>query len=178
MATKHENYINKTFEHDRSEFDKTMMLNTRAYLIADSIANGLSYRQIVSKYMKDWGVSYNYMHSIITESLNMFSNEEIYKKLKDINNERLTDIYQEARKTGDLDVAVKAIDKLNKANGIYDQPKGQVQVQTEDSNITITFGGVPLEQTQAQFNQSVTTPFQEVTDIIANALNKNEDANV
>ena len=43
--------------------------------------------------MKDWGVSYNYMHSIITESLNMFSNEEIYKKLKDINNERLTDIY-------------------------------------------------------------------------------------
>jgi len=92
-----EHYINKTFEHDRDKFEKNMTLNARAYLIANAVADGMTYRQIVSKYMNEWGVSYNYMHSIITESMNMFNNEDIYKKLKDINLDRLTDIYAEAR---------------------------------------------------------------------------------
>jgi hypothetical protein len=43
--------------------------------------------------MNEWGVSYNYMHSIITESLNLFKSEELYKNIRDINNERLTSIY-------------------------------------------------------------------------------------
>jgi hypothetical protein len=71
--------------------------------------------------MNLWGVSYNYMHSIITESINLFNGDEIYRKMKDINNDRLTDIYHEARKKGDLENAIKAVDKLNKANGVYDE---------------------------------------------------------
>lgn len=169
-----ENYINKTFEHDRDKFQKNITINARAYLIADSIAQGMTYRQIISKYMKEWGVSYSYMHSIITESLNLFKSEELYKNIRDINNERLTDIYQEARAKYDLDTAIKAIDKLNKANGVYDGPKAQVNVQTEDSNITITFGGVSLDQTEAQFNKSENVPYNEVDTLIA-SINKNED---
>jgi len=92
-----EHYINKTFEHDRDKFEKNMTLNARAYLIANAVAEGMTYRQIVSKYMNEWGVSYAYMHSIITESMNLFKSEDIYKKLKDINLDRLTDIYAEAR---------------------------------------------------------------------------------
>ena len=38
MSKSKEDYINKKFEHDRSEFRKDVMLSTRAYLIADSIA--------------------------------------------------------------------------------------------------------------------------------------------
>ena len=112
--------------------------------------------------MAEWGVSYNYMHSIITESINMFNNEAIYKKLKDINLDRLTNIYAEARQQGDLDVAIKAVDKLNKTAGIYDTDKTQVQVQTDDSNIVITFGGESIENVEYKFNQKPDEePFNE-----------------
>lgn len=148
-----EHYINKTFEHDRDKFEKNMTLNARAYLIANAVAEGMTYRQIVSKYMNEWGVSYAYMHSIITESMNLFKSEDIYKKLKDINLDRLTDIYAEARQQGNLDVAIKAVDKINKTAGIYDFDKTQVQVQTDDSNIVITFGGESVETVEAKFNQ-------------------------
>ena len=146
-------------------FKQDITLAARAMLIADSIANGQTYRQIVAKYQKEWGVSYNYMHSIITESLNLFKSEEIYKNIRDINLERLTDIYQQARTQGDLDTAIKAVDKINKTAGVYDD-KPVVAVQADDSNITITFGGMSLEEAQKQFNNSETVPFNEVDSII------------
>ena len=114
MSSKKDNYINRDFSHDRDKFDSNISLQARAYIIAEEIAKGTLYRQIVKKYMDEWGVSYNYMHSIITESINMFNNEDVYKKLKDINVDRLTNIYAEARQQGDLDVAIKAVDKLIK----------------------------------------------------------------
>lgn len=173
-----EHYINKTFEHDRDKFEKNMSLNARAYLIANAVAEGMTYRQIVSKYMNEWGVSYAYMHSIITESMNLFKSEELYKNIRDINNERLTDIYKRASEKEDLDVAIKAIDKLNKANGVYDQPKAQVQVQTDDSNIVITFGGESIETVETKFNQKPeNTTFTEVDSIINGVMNKNEEKN-
>lgn len=155
-------------------FKKDITLAARAMLIADSIANGQTYRQIVAKYQKEWGVSYNYMHSIITESLNLFKSEEIYKNIRDINLERLTDIYQQARTQGDLDTAIKAVDKLNKTAGVYDD-KPVVAVQADDSNITITFGGQDINQVQAQANtKQETVPYNEADSIIYDAL-KNED---
>lgn len=178
MSSKKDNYINRDFSHDRDRFDSNISLQARAYIIAEEIAKGTLYRQIVKKYMDEWGVSYNYMHSIITESINMFNNEAIYKKLKDINLDRLTDIYAEARQQGDLDVAIKAVDKLNKTAGIYDTEKTQVQVQTDDSNIVITFGGESVETVEAKFNQKPDeAPFNEVGDLINVVLDKKETKN-
>ena len=145
-------------------FKQDITLAARAMLIADSIANGQTYRQIVAKYQKEWGVSYNYMHSIITESLNLFKSEEIYKNIRDINLERLTDIYQQARTQGDLDTAIKAVDKLNKTAGVYDTEKPTVQVQTDDGNIHITFGGVDIETLKGIKTEDV--PFNEVESIM------------
>ena len=149
-------------------FKQDITLAARAMLIADSIANGQTYRQIVAKYQKEWGVSYNYMHSIITESLNLFKSEEIYKNIRDINNERLTGIYQTAMQNGELDTAIKAVDKLNKANGVYDTEKPTVNVQTDDGNIHITFGGVDIETLKGIKTEDV--PFNEVESIMENSL--------
>lgn len=173
MATNKDNYINKSFEHDRDRFDKSIQINARAMMIADEIAKGTKYRQIVSKYMNEWGVSYNYMHSIITESINLFKSEEIWKNIRDINLDRLTDIYQKAMSREDLDVAIKAIDKINKTSGVYDTEKPTVQVQTEDSNIVITFGGQTVQDLSKPKAEDV--PFNEVDALIKNSLNKNAD---
>lgn len=168
MSSKKDNYINRDFSHDRDKFDSNISLQARAYIIAEEIAKGTLYRQIVKKYMEEWGVSYNYMHSIITESINMFNNEAIYKKLKDINVDRLTNIYAEARQQGDLDVAIKAIDKLNKTAGIYDTEKPTVNVQTDDGNIHITFGGVDIETLKGDKTEDV--QFNEVESIMEKTL--------
>ena len=58
---------------------------------------------------------------------------------------------------------IKAIDKLNKANGVYDQPKAQVNVQTDDSNITITFGGVPVDEVEHNVTD---VPYTDVNDLV------------
>lgn len=173
MSKNKENYINKSFEHDRDKFEKGITLNARAMLIANEVANGVTYRQIVSKYMNEWGVSYNYMHSIITESLNLFKSEELYKNIRDINNERLTNIYQTAMQNGELDTAIKAIDKLNKSNGVYDTEKPTVQVQAEDSNIVITFGGQTVQELGKHSPENV--PYNEVDSLIKNTLDQDAD---
>lgn len=173
MSSKKDNYINRDFSHDRDKFDSNISLQARAYIIAEEIAKGTKYRQIVSKYMELWGVGYNYMHSIITESINLFKSDETYKNLKEINIDRLTGIYEKAMNQEDLDTAIKAIDKLNKTAGIYDSEKPTVNVQTDDGNIHITFGGMTLEEAQKQFNNSETVPFNEADSIIENSL-KNE----
>ena len=172
MNKSKENYINKSFQHDRDKFEKGITLNARAMLIANDVANGVTYRQIVSKYMNEWGVSYNYMHSIITESLNLFKSEEIYKNIRDINLERLTDIYQQARTQGDLDTAIKAVDKLNKTAGVYDD-KPVVAVQADDSNITITFGGQTVQELGKPDAENV--PYNEVGALIKNTLDQDAD---
>lgn len=154
-------------------FKQDITLAARAMLIADSIANGQTYRQIVAKYQKEWGVSYNYMHSIITESLNLFKSEELYKNIRDINNERLTSIYQTAMQNGELDTAIKAIDKLNKSNGVYDTEKPTVQVQADDSNITITFGGQTVQELSKPEPENV--PYNEVGALIKNTLDQDAD---
>lgn len=168
---KKEKYIAKTWDHDRSQFNPDVSGLSKIYIIADEIAKGSTYRNIAMRYADAWNVSPNYMRSIINEAIAMFQDENYYKSMKDINNERLNNIYQEARQNGDLDVAIKAIDKLNKANGVYDTAKAQVQVQTEDTNVTITFGGVPVEQMQSSAEN---VPFNEVDQLIAD-LNKNEE---
>lgn len=167
-----EKYINKRFEHDRTKFNPDISNLTRVYLIADEIAKGSTYRSISSKFVQEWGVSPNYIKNIVNEAIALFQDENYYKSIKEINNERLNNIYQEARQHGDLDTAIKAIDKLNKANGVYDTAKTSVNVQTEDSNITITFGGVPVDQMSQ--SKSETVPFNEVDQLIAD-LNKNKD---
>ena len=164
-----ENYINKTFEHDRDKFQKDISIQARAFIVADEIAKGTKYRQIVSKYMDEWGVSYNYMHSIITESINLFKSDEIYKNLKEINIDRLTGIYEKAMNQEDLDTAIKAVDKLNKTAGVYDD-KPVVAVQADDSNITITFGGMTVDQLQ-NTNKPEDVPYNSVDELINNALN-------
>jgi uridine kinase len=89
-------------------------------LIADEIAKGSTYRDIAKRFSEEWNVSPNYIRSMVSEAISLFQDENYYKSIKEINNERLNDIYKQARNQGDLDTAIKAIDKLNKANGVYD----------------------------------------------------------
>jgi len=61
----------------------------------------------------------------------------------------LNDLYQVALATGKIDDARKIIDTMNKLNGLYDEGnKTQVNVNTGDESITITFGGKPIDNVE------------------------------
>ena len=92
---------------------------------------------------------------------------------EDINNERLTSIYQTAMQNGELDTAIKAIDKLNKSNGVYDTEKPTVQVQADDSNVVITFGGQTVQELGKPVAENV--PYNEVDALIKNTLDQDAD---
>lgn len=162
---KKENYIAKTWDHDRKAFKSDVAVNSRIWLIADEIAKGATYREIAKRFSEEWGVSANYMRSIITEAIQSFENEEFYKNIKEINNDRLTNIYQEARNQGDLDVAIKAVDKLNKANGVYDK-QTQVKVETDDNTIVVTFGGPATPEPVINTIENAPTDIIDVDEIL------------
>lgn len=169
---KKENYIAKKFNHDRKAFNKDISANSRIWLIADEIARGATYREIAKRFSEEWGVSPNYIRSIVTEAIQSFQNEDFYKNIKDINNDRLTNIYQEARNHGDLDVAIKAIDKLNKANGVYDK-QTQVKVETEDNTIVVTFGGPATPEPVINTIENAPTDIIDVDEILNDKPDKN-----
>lgn len=162
-------YIAKKWEHDRGKFDSNISCYSRAYMIAEEIAKGATYRELAGKFSAEWNVSPQYIKSIVTEAIQLFQDDEIYKNIKQINNDRLNDIYKEARQAGDLKSAIKAVDTLNKANGVYDNMKAQVNINADDNNITITFGGEPLAPKAEEVSYS------EVDSLIDSVMNKKED---
>ena len=160
--------VNKKFLDENGHTKKEVSLASRTYLIANAISVGLSRRQIVEKFTKEWGVSENYVHTAISEAINLFKDEEVYKNLKDINNGRLNDLYQVALATGKIDDARKIIDTMNKLNGLYDEGnKTQVNVNTGDESITITFGGKPIDNVEETY-------YSEVDEIINSVSNKKD----
>ena len=144
------NFINKKFEHDRDAFQPSIPAYSRLYLLADAIAKGETYRQISQRFQQEWGVSPNYIYSLMTEAISLFQDKEYYDKIKDINNERLNNIFKEAIDSKDLKTAIKAVDTLNKANGVYEVQKQTVQVSLPDENIVVTFGAPIQDQNPVQ----------------------------
>lgn len=156
-------YIAKQFKHDRSAFCADVEAFSRVYLIADAIAKGDTYKDIAKKYGEEWQVSPNYIRSIVTEAIALFQDKEYYDKIKDINNERLNNLYKQALDEHDLKSAIKAIDTLNKANGVYETQKQTVQVTMPDEQITVTFGG-PMPETNVI--QNVPTDIIDVDSLL------------
>lgn len=168
---KEDRYINKKFEHDRSAFNPYITGTSRIYLIAEEIAKGSTFKDIVVKYGQEWSVTPNYIAGIINEAIGLFKDESYYKNIRDINNERLNQIYKEACERKDLNAAIKAIDTLNKQNGVYDvQTKATtVQVQTPaDETIIVTFGG--QESTPTPIVEAPTNIVNDVEELINETL--------
>ena len=125
---------------DRTNFNPGITRDARLFTVASLISEGMSQAEIQTKLQSEWGVSYSFVQGIIQEALNTFKDNEIYKHIKEINNERLNQIYKESKQSGDTKNALKAIDLLNKSNGVYGDG-AKVEVNTDESNIVITFGG-------------------------------------
>lgn len=91
----------------------------RVRYIANDIVAGMSKRKIVEKYTEAWNMSKKHIYDYYNEALSTLTDEEGLAKLREVNTERLLDLYDAACKQGDVKSQLKAIDLINRTNNIY-----------------------------------------------------------
>lgn len=118
-------------------------IELRDAVIIDYITtNGLSREKTAQQIMNRWDVTPNTARKYVKEAVQHFcdnaveESEEVRKKLFE---EKLQSIYEDAINAKDRQSSLKAIDILNKMNGMY-KDKSDVNL-TVDGKITFDFGG-------------------------------------
>lgn len=105
--------------------------------IANDIVSGMSKRKIVDKYVEQWGCSPKHIREFYNEALATLTDEEGLAKLREVNTERLLDLYEQACKAGDIKSQLKAIDLINRTNSIY---RTNISIG-DDTEFVFKFGG-------------------------------------
>lgn len=93
----------------------------RRSVLCDEIAAGFSVQYIVRKHTIEWGVSEDEVKKLINEVMNGAWDEESKETLRNINLQRLDDLYHEQLKQGDIKSALKVVDLMNKTANLYRQ---------------------------------------------------------
>lgn len=113
------------------------MLEVRNMLVLNLIRNGLS-RQRCKEYMKQhWGVSFTTGDKYYTEAIESLVTESdtVRNAARKIAIERLTGLMERARERGNTDSELRALDQLNKINGLYSEKK-----EVEITGLQFDFG--------------------------------------
>lgn len=111
--------------YKQSEYNKerhpefAMKRELRLRYIADEIVKGMSKRKVCQKFEQEWQISHNLMCDLYNEALATLTDEEGLSKLREVNTERLLELYNKAIESGDVKSQLKAIDLINRTNSIY-----------------------------------------------------------
>lgn len=136
--------MKKQPKSDNPSYKLTRELRLR--YIADDVVKGMSKRKIGDKYSEQWGISKAVVYDYYREALVTLTDEEGLAKLREVNTERLLDLYQKAIDKGDVNAQLKAIDLLNKTNSIY-----QTNINFGgDTEFTFSFGEVAPEKEEKE----------------------------
>lgn len=118
-------------------------IELRDAVIIDYITtNGLSREKTAQQIMNRWDITPNTARKYVKEAVQHFcdnvveESEEVRKKMFE---ERLHTIYEDAINAKDRQSSLKAIDILNRMNGMY-KDKSDVNLSV-DGKITFDFGG-------------------------------------
>lgn len=118
-------------------------IELRDAVVIDYITvNGLSREKTAQQLMDRWDITINTARKYVTEAVKHFcdnaveESEEMRKKLFE---EKIQSIYEDAVTAKDRQSSLKAIDMLNKMNGMY-KDKSDVNL-TVDGSISFDFGG-------------------------------------
>lgn len=119
----------------KNGFPKKIKKETKRHLILEDIASGLTYTEIVNKYVEEWGLSVKTVQGIVDESVSYMRSQEAKDSILAMNMQRLESIITDSMKDADRKNAIKAIDTQNKVVGGYTQ---NVVLQS-DSDINFVF---------------------------------------
>lgn len=118
----------------RKVFNYTKMTgDARRILILEALAKGLSLRQVIDKFTKEWNISEKNVIQYIKKSIEYVNTNEYKDMVKSINIERLDKLFSDLVKDGDKKTAIKAIDTQNKLIGAYED---KVNISSDEVSFT------------------------------------------
>lgn len=107
---------------------QAMKVEARRHLILESIAQGMTYNQIVNKYVEEWHLGRTTVEQAVQDALRFMRSEGTKDALISMNMERLDNIISDSMQDGDRRSAIKAIDTQNKLAGGYEE---KVKIDSE-----------------------------------------------
>lgn len=111
-------------------FPQQITSDAKRYLIIQDIAKGLTYHDIVDKYVNEWGLGLKSVQNIVNDAVAYMRSDEAKETLISMNTTRLENIISDSMKEGDRKNAIKAIDTQNKMSGAYTE-KVKIEGDTE-----------------------------------------------
>lgn len=123
-------------EGEKKRLNKADMANYTK-IVAKLLTDGLSTYQINVKMKEEYGLVAHQTNRLIEYAYRAFTKdtEKYIKHLKDIQMERLSDLYQKAISKGDVKTANSALETINKMNGLNEAQK----IQISGNNIRFKF---------------------------------------
>lgn len=119
----------------QKKFPKQLSLESKRFLIIDMISKGMKYTDIMKACMTKWGLREKTVEKYISDAIDFMQSEDTMNALKSANIQRLDDLFQQSKKSGDTKNAIRAIDTQNKMIGAYEE---KVKIES-DSEIQFVF---------------------------------------
>lgn len=116
-------------------FPQQITSEAKRHLIISDIAKGMTYHDIVDKYVDEWGLGLKSVQNIVNDAVDYMRSDEAKETLISMNTTRLENIISDSMKEGDRKNAIKAIDTQNKMAGAYTE---KVKIEG-DSEINLNF---------------------------------------
>lgn len=93
----------------------------RVQILTEELCKGMNQASIYNKYKDKWSVSRTTICMMCQEAYDLLKigDEAHMNELRQLNVKRLEDVYMKAVKQKDNSAAIKAIDVMNKATGLY-----------------------------------------------------------
>lgn len=117
------------------KFPKQITHDAKRHLIISDVAAGMTYSEIVSKYMNEWGLGLKTVQAYVNEAIEYMRSETTKETLVAMNIQRLDGIISDSMTDKDRKSAIKAIDVQNKLVGGYEE---KVKIDS-DSDIVLNF---------------------------------------
>lgn len=111
-------------------FPQQIKSEAKRHLIISDIAKGMTYHDIVDKYVDEWGLGLKSVQNIVNDAVDYMRSDAAKETLISMNTTRLENIISDSMKEGDRKSAIKAIDTQNKMAGAYTE-KVQIEGDTE-----------------------------------------------
>lgn len=124
-----------TSDRKNRKFPEQITSEAKQYMIISDIAKGMTYTEIVNKYVNEWGLGLKTVQNYVVEAVAYMRSDAAKESLIAMNLERLDNLYSESVKEKDRKNALKAIDTINKMSGAYTE---RVKIEG-DSDITLNF---------------------------------------
>ena len=112
-----------------------MRLDARRYIIIDAAAKGMTYSDMIKRFMEEWHMKRSTVEMAIQDALKYMRSPETKETIAAMNMARLDTIISDSMSDKDRKNAVRAIDVQNKLAGGYEE---KVKIE-DDSTINLVF---------------------------------------